>query len=235
MSRRAGTLAIGCASMLLIAGCGGDDAPIEPVSTEATSTSGTSLPQDEFIVSADARCEEANVAIANLTSGTESSTAVSQELQITQGVLDGLRGIGEAEDPDGSLESFYASLEEEVRILGEQESAVSSGDTATAASLASDLSLAKAETEDAAVQYGFEECGQAGSALPAGSGTATGTTTTGAPVTPAPTAPTEPAPVTPTEPAPVAPPVTGGGTPTPAPPPPTGGSSGGGSSGGISP
>jgi len=229
--------------MLLVAGCGDDDAPIEPISTETTTSSSATLSQDEFIVSADARCAEANLAIANLSGGTGSSTSgVSQRLEITQGVLDGLQDIGEAEDPGGSLASYYAALEDQIAILEEQEAAIAGGDTAAADLLGADLSAAEAEAEDAALAYGFEDCGGSGTTLPeTGVETDAGATVTPAPVeppaTPAPVEPVTPAPVepVPVEPVPVEPPPapsggTGGGTGSPAPP-----AGSGGSSGGISP
>lgn len=237
MRRRAATFVIGCASVALIAGCG-DDAPIEPISTEGTTASGAAVSQEEFIVSADARCSEANAAIANLSTETgTSATSVGQELQITQGVLDGLQGIGEAEDPDGSLGDFYAALEEEIAVLENQQTALSGGDVAGADALDADLTAARTDVEDAALSYGFEDCGQAGSTLPSDPSTGTTPAAPVTPTTPAPATttpvPTTPVPVTPTEP-PVTPPSggTGGGTATP---PPAGGGGSSGSSGGISP
>ncbi|MBA2523346.1 MAG: hypothetical protein H0V25_08445 [Solirubrobacterales bacterium] len=238
MRERVGRLTIvGAALAVAITGCGGDDAPIEPVSASTTSAAAT-LSQDDFIVSADARCGEANAAIANLTSATsDSSTSDTQELQITQGLIDGLQGIGDAEDPDGSLADFYAALDEEVGILGQQESALADGDTSTSSSLELDLNGVRSDAESAATRYGFEECGRQGSTLP-GDATSTGSVpgaTT--PSAPTPVTPAEPVtPVTPVTPAPVTPAPAPGGTAggtTPPAPPATGDS--GGSSGGISP
>ena len=52
-------------SGITIAGCGGDDSTIQSVSTTST-TSTAAVSTEEFITAADARCAEANSAIANL-------------------------------------------------------------------------------------------------------------------------------------------------------------------------
>jgi hypothetical protein len=230
-------LTIAVSAAALLAGCGDDDAPIEPISTSSTTTtSGGTLSQDEFITSADARCGEANAALANLSTDTGAATTTGQERSITQGLLTGLQGIGDAEDPDGSLEEYYSALKEQVKILKQQESAIATGDTATADSLDTDLDAARSAATTAAESYGFEECGQEGTELsdtptttPGGvAPSTTPTTATPAPVTPTTATPTTPAPGEP-----VTPPATGGtggtGGGTPSAP------SGGGSSGGISP
>lgn len=221
-------LALACA--IVLASCGGDDAPIEPVTTATTTTTtGGTLSQDDFIASADPRCAEANAAIANLG---DDSTAITQERSITEGLLDDLQAIGDGDDPDGSLADYYAALQEQARILKQQETATSEGDVTTVSSLEAELDAAKADAAAAAEQYGFVDCGGSGTTLPDdGTGTAPGaTTTTPAPATP--TAPPAPTPV------PVDPGGTGGGTPvTPTPPPtptPTP-PSGGGGSGGVAP
>ena len=238
----AAKVALALASAALIVGCGGDDAPIEPVSTSSTTESTGSIGKDEFITSADARCSESNAAIANLDDA--SSTAVEQELEITQGLLDGLRGLGDPEDPDGSLNDFYTALGDEIRTLKQQQTAVEEGDSTTVSSLETDLDSAKSDAAAAGSSYGFDECGGSGTTLPddttGGTTVDPGATTTPATPVPVPTTPAPPA-VPPAPAPPVDPGGTGGGTPTPdvpsAPTPPDtgGGGGGGGGSGGISP
>lgn len=227
-------LAAALAAAAMLVGCGDDDAPIEPVSSPTTGDEAATLSQDEFITSADARCAEANAALANLSTDESAATsATEQERSITQGLLRGLRSIGEADDPDGSLASYYAALEEQVSVLKQQEQAIATGDTAEADALDTELDAAKTEAASAAEQYGFEDCGQEGTALsdtPSTTGDVPGTTTP-APATTTP-APTTTTPVTPTPVEPVTPPDTSGGTSAGGTSPSTGGSSGGGSGGG---
>jgi hypothetical protein len=237
VSLRRRHLAIGFAAAALLAGCGNDD-PIEPVSASTSSTEAGTLSQQEFITSADARCAESNAALANLsTDSSAASSTVSQERSITQGLLTSLQGIGDAEDPDGSLADYYTALKKEVSILKQQEDAIASGDTAGADALDSDLATAKSDASSAADQYGFKECGQEGTALPE-SGTTTSsaapTTTSAAPATTT-AAPTTTTPVTPAPVTPATPPATGG-TSSGGTSPSTGGTGTGGtgSSGGTS-
>lgn len=237
MSSRAAISAATLACAFTLAACGDDDAPIEDVTSEtaATTTSGGVIAQDDFIASADIRCAEANAAIANLS---DDSTAIEQEHDITEGLLGDLQAIGDAEDPAGSLADYYAALEDQIRILDQQATATSEGDTTTVASLEAELDAAKSEASTAAGEYGFEDCGGTGTTLSDDDETTTtepgATTTEPVPVTPTPTTPTPP-PVTPT---PVDPGGTGGGTPvtpTPTPPSDSGGGGGSGGSGGIGP
>jgi hypothetical protein len=222
-----------------IAGCGGDDSTIQSVSAStSTSSAPAAVATDEFITAADARCAEANAAIANLSTDTAaSSSTVQQQLSITKGTLSGLKALGEPEDPDGSLADYYAAMQDQISTLKQQQTALASGDTAAYESLGVELDQSMSDAESAAGEFGLEECGGQGSSLPSGSSTTTAPDTDTGAVTPTTTTPAPAEPATPVT--PVTPPGTGvpggtGGTGTGTPPP-SGGGSGGGSSGGISP
>ncbi len=211
-----------------IAGCGGGDSTIQSVSTTSTTDSTSAVATDEFITAADARCAEANAAIANLsTDAAASATTVQQQLAITKQTLTGLKALGAPEDPDGSLADFYAAMQDQISVLKQKQQALTSGDTASADALGTQLSQAQADAGTAATSFGMTECGQQGSSLPGG--TSTSTTPSSGTVTPT----TTPAPA-PVPPAP-APAPTGGTGGTGGTPPSGGGGGGGGSSGGISP
>ena len=103
-------------AVLTIAGCGGDDSTIQSVSTTST-TSTAAVSTEEFITAADARCAEANSAIANLsTDAAATATTVEQQLDITKETLDGLQALGDPEDPDGSLADFYSAMEDQIAL-----------------------------------------------------------------------------------------------------------------------
>lgn len=219
---------VACA--VALGACGDDDAPIEPIESTTTTSSVDTSSQSGFISSADPICEEANTAIANLG---DDSTAISQERSITEGLKSDLEALGDPEDPDGSLADYYSALDDQIRILKQQETASSEGDTTTITSLGTELEAARTDASTAAGLYGFSECGGTGEELPDDGDTTSSepgvTTTTPVPVTPTPTT-TTPAPVTPTP----TPPDTGGGTPvtpTPTPTPPDTGGGGTGSGG----
>ena len=234
MRGKAVTLAALAAGTIWAAGCGGDDATTSSV-TSSTTTSTTAVSTEEFITAADARCAEANAAIANLTSdGSGSSTSLQQQADITKQTLTGLKSLGSPDDPDGSLADYYDAVKEQVSLLGQQEAALASGDSAGAEALTTQLDQAETDAQAAAESFGFEECGQTGTTI------STDTSTTVAPSdTPATTAPA-PATTTPTAttPAPVTPAPSTGGTSGGTSSGGTGGTSGGGtggSSGGIAP
>ena len=233
MGHRSALIAAACAACALLVpiGCGGDDAPITSISTTETSSE-SDAPSEDFISAADSRCAEANAAIANLSTGTE-VTAVSagQQLEITSDLLEGLQSLDPPSDP--ALDDYFAAVDEQISILEEQESAATSGDTATADALATELDAAQSDALSAATDYGFEECGQEGTTLPESSDPAEPVPGT----EPAPVTPVEPAPVTPVEPVPAEPVPVEPVEPVPVEPaPPTGGTgSSGGTGGGTAP
>lgn len=229
------------AAVALLAGCGGDDSESDSGSTEADSEATTSAISDQdFISTADARCSEANNAVAALSpEGQVDGLAqtADQEGEITKGLMSGLQSIGSPDDPDGSLERYYDALQDEVRALKQQSDAASSGDTASYDALEGELAQAKADARIAAEEFGFEDCGQEGEIVSDGStdpgegGDTTGVapeTTAPSTEVPVPTTPA-PAPAPAPEPVPEAPPSGGTGVN------PGGGGSDSGSSGGISP
>lgn len=230
------------AALASLGGCGGDDAPIQTISTTGSdSTAASALSQEDFIAGADSRCAEANSAIGSLSSSTDPSTAVSQQLSITQEVLTGIQALGAPEDDSsGDLAAFFKGLKTQVSILKQQQTALASGDTAASDALATQLDQAESDAQTAATSYGFDACGSPPEAVTPSGGA--GTTTPGA--TPAVAATTSTTPVAPVVPAPEPTPAsptggTGAGTPiptpapTPTPTPDPGTSSGGG--GGLSP
>lgn len=196
-----------------LVGCGGDEGS-DPTTSTATTTTTAGVPLDEFIAEADGICAEANAAIANLSgadTGAAGSTAITQQLEITQGVQSSLMAIGDPEDPEGAVSSFMTALDQQVQALRDQQEAISGGDSVAAETAASQLATAEAAAATAAEEVGLRECGGEGEALPTES-----TTTSANPSDQAATdqaAPTEP---TPTEPAPpvepVDPPANSGGT-----------------------
>lgn len=218
--------AIAAGALLAIAGCG-DDAPITSISTDASTTSTTEATSDaDFVTEADSACAEANAAVAN------GDLSPGQEAEITQGLLDDLQALDPPEDPSGALDRFFSALGDEVTALEDQEAAAASGSTAET----TDLDQARSNAAAAASEYGFEDCGQEGTELPATSSGSSTTTPSVAPsgTTPAPTATTPAAPVEPVEPAPapVTPPAPTGGTGTGGAPP-AGGTGSTGSTGGT--
>jgi hypothetical protein len=236
MRGKAARLAVAATAAVAVGvgGCGGDDSTTTSVAPSTDTTAGA-VSTEEFITAADARCAEANAAIANLSSDeSASATTVEQELGITRQTMKGLKSLGSPEDPDGSLADYYAAVEQEISLLGQEQSALATGDTVSVQAVTAELDQARSDARDAAESFGFEECGQQGAAIDSGDTTSGGSVPTSTTPAPLSTTTTTPVPVTPTTTAPVAPPPSGGtsgGTGTGG----GAGSGGGGSSGGISP
>lgn len=215
-----------------VVACGDDDAPIVTVPT-TTAPSGQATSQSDFIDEADAVCEEANAAIASIgqTSAGDPSTAVSEEKDIVDGMIDQIDSLGTPSEDESTLNDFIDALEELSGNLDKQQLAAERDDTTSLAELETEETSIRTELATAADDYGFKECGQEpGATTDTGGGVTPDTGTGGA-------APVEPAPA-PATPAPAPAPA----TPAPAPAPPSGGTGGdtggtapGGGSGGVSP
>lgn len=233
MRRRVATILAAGVALAALGGCGDNNAPIQTISTDSE-TAASALSQDDFISGADSRCAEANSAIANLgSSDVASSVAIGQQLQITEEVLTGIQALGPPADSTGDLATFLKGLKSQVRILKQQQTAATSGDTATVDSLSAQLAQAESETEAAATSYGFDECGQPPSASVSAGGTAASPSATPVPATTTPVTPTTPVEPVPTEPAGQTGGIGGATTPTPTPTTPDDGSTTG--SGGYGP
>lgn len=173
---------------IVIAGCGDDDAPIEPIGISTTTDTdeapeSSGLSRRAFINAADARCAEANVAITGIESGSADVGAASTQLKgIVDGVRQSIQALDAPSDPSGALSRFFAGLEDQASVLRNRANAAAQGDTLRVDQLATELDGARTETRLAAEEFGFTECGQTGSlsTTPVDPGTAT-------PVDPAPT------------------------------------------------
>lgn len=160
-------------SVWAISGClfGGDDP--EPIALP-TETAPAALNKDEFISQADTICEEGHAALTALTGS--GSVLVSQQVDIHDGLLRQLRGLGDVTEDQDLLDKFYQSYDEVVAALKREQLASERGDSIglEAATTAVDGStFALRQASDA---FGFEVCGQEpgasqtddGSSAPAG-------------------------------------------------------------------
>jgi len=150
-------LIVAAISIGALNGCllGGDDP--EPIALP-TETAPAALNKDEFISQADTICEEAHAALTALTGS--GSVLVSQQVDIHEGVLRQLRGLGDVTEDQDLLDKFYQSYDEVVAALKREQLATERGDSIglEAATTAVDGStFALRQASDA---FGFEVCGQ---------------------------------------------------------------------------
>jgi hypothetical protein len=229
MPVRIAALAAAAAVLLAVAGCGGsDESSVETIATTTDEQAEATPSRREFIASADARCREANVAIANLgsTAGENLVLVARQEREITRGVSTDIEDMEGPESSSGSLERYLDALQDATRVLREREQAARSGETEAYEALAGELAQAKADARIAAEEYGFESCGQEGEEL-AGEDSGDG----GDPGEAAPGDPSGPAPAPAPAPAPSPAPAPAAPAPSAPAPDPSGGTGAGGGSG----
>ena len=154
----------------LLAGCGGGDDSTEstPVATIPTTTAVT---QAELLERGDAICAEINAAVGTVgTSSTETGNPAEQAAGLYSGMVDSLKGIGAPQETTGYPEFIAAAealstAEDEVSLASER------GDTAALETAESNASSALASFQEAAEEYGFEECSE-GPSAPVSPGTA---------------------------------------------------------------
>jgi uncharacterized membrane protein YgcG len=222
---------------LLVVGCGGDDESTE--STAVPTTAPTALRKAELIEQGDAICAEVNAAVGAVGAGsTATSSSGGQAADLYSGMIDSLKNLGTPAETDGYAE-FSTAADELATAEDEAKLASERGDTAGLEAAESNASSALTSFQNAASEYGFEDCSEGPSApvTIAPSGEA-GETEAGealeeeaAPEAIEPEAEAEPAPEVAPETGGAGGTAEGGGTAGA----PEGGGSGGGSSGGIGP
>jgi hypothetical protein len=145
---------------------GGDEAEPIPLPTETTPQA---LNKDDFIQQGDAICEEGNTALASVTD-------TSQQVDIHEGVLQQLRGLGDVTEDQDLLDKFFQAYDQLVAALQRQQTAAEEGDALGGESASTSVDEGTLALEEAATAFGFEACGQ-------GPGATSGDTT-GAPPAP---------------------------------------------------
>jgi len=142
---------------LAIAGCGGGDDDSNET-TAATTTEATALSKAELIARGDAICAEVNAAVGSVAgSGAEVPEQIVQVSDLYTGMVESIKDLGEPEEAAGYAE-FAAAADELSRVEGEVKLATEREDTAAIGEAASEAGPILEEFEEAAGEYGFEEC-----------------------------------------------------------------------------
>jgi len=220
--------------VVALAGCGGGgDDSTESAPTAAETT--TAVTKAELLERGDAICAEVNAAVGTVGASSTEANPAEQSAGLYAGMVDSLKGIGAPQEAAGYPE-FIAAAEALGTAEDEVELAAERDDAATLETAESNASAALADFQEAAEEYGFEECGE-GPSAPVGTGTEPESGETGS--AEAPEEEAAPEAVEPEEEAPEAAPETGGAGGTAegggTAGAPEGGGTTGGSSGGIGP
>ena len=191
--------------VIAVGGGGDDEAPVTTVGASGVSGAtgvGGPLSKGAFVDRADGICAEANAAAANLSA---EGGETDPELEIRLGELDQLEQLSPPQEDQRHLRAFLSAQRDLVDALERRQLANERNDTTALGAVETEIATAESEAKDAAMEYGFEECGSFDAPEDAGD-VATDPTEVPAPApAPAP-APVEPAPTTPAPaPAPAAP------------------------------
>ncbi|HEX2096575.1 MAG TPA: hypothetical protein VHF50_04335 [Solirubrobacterales bacterium] len=151
---------------LAIGGCGGDDgdettAPVAPPPVETTA-----LTKEELLAQGDAICAEVNAAVGALAS-TEAGGEAVESAELYSGMVERLQDLGAPSDDAAGYSEFSAAAEELAQAQGDVELAADRGDVEGLAAAEAEASTALASFQEAASDYGFEQCGEEPSAVPA--------------------------------------------------------------------
>jgi hypothetical protein len=149
---------------LAITGCGGgggDSTATTATTTEATTTS---LSKAELIEQGDAICAEVNAAVGTVgASSAETGSPAAQVADLYSGMVASLENLGTPAETDGYAE-FSSAADELSTAEGEIKLASERGDTPGLETAESNASAALSSFQEAAQEYGFEECGEGPSA-----------------------------------------------------------------------
>lgn len=171
MSPRNALSLLAAFAVLLLAGCGGgggdETTDTAPVTIEET----TAITKDELIAQGDGICAEVNAAVGSAEAGEEEGTA-TRVADLYSGMIERIKGLGTPDDATG-----YGEFVEAADALDQAESdlalAVERGEEDLVEAESSAAS-ALAEFQEAASEYGFEDCAEGPSAPAAVPGGASG-------------------------------------------------------------
>jgi hypothetical protein len=149
---------------VLLAGCGGGGDDSSETTTAPTVATTTALSKAELIEQGDAICAEVNAAVGTVgTSSSEAGSPAAQAAGLYSGMIDSLKGLGRPQEADGYAE-FSAAADELATAEDEVELAAEREDTAALETAEANASTALGAFQEAAEEYGFEECGEGPSA-----------------------------------------------------------------------
>lgn len=149
---------------LLIAGCGGGGDDDSTESTAVTTVAPVALTKAELIEQGDAICAEVNAAVGTVgASSAETGRPAAQAADLYSGMVASLQNLGTPQEIDGYDEfstaaDELATAEDEVKLAAER------GDTPGLETAESNASSVLASFQNAASEYGFEECSEGPSA-----------------------------------------------------------------------
>jgi hypothetical protein len=149
---------------LLLAGCGGGGEETTESTAAPTTVTTTALTRDELIEQGDAICAEVNAAVGTVgASSAETGSPATQSADLYSGMVDSLKSLGVPQEADGYTE-FSTAADELATAEGEVKLASERGDMPGLEAAESNSSTALTSFQNAASEYGFEDCSEGPSA-----------------------------------------------------------------------
>jgi hypothetical protein len=143
-------------------GGGGDDDSTE--STAVTTAAPTALTKAELIEQGDAICAEVNAAVGTVgTSSAETGSPAAQAAGLYSGMVASLNNLGTPQETEGYTE-FSSAAEELAKAQDEVKLASERDDMPSLETAESNASSALTSFQNAASEYGFEDCSEGPSA-----------------------------------------------------------------------
>ena len=149
---------------LLLAGCGGggDDGSTE--STTVTTAAPIALSKAELIEQGDAICAEVNAAVGTIgSSSAETGSPAARAADLYSGMVASLNNLGTPQETDGYAE-FSSAAEELATAQNEVKLASERSDAPALEAAESSASSALTSFQNAASEYGFQDCSEGPSA-----------------------------------------------------------------------
>lgn len=152
---------------LFLAGCGGGGGDDSTESTASTVSTPKALSKAELIEQGDAICAEVNAAVGSIESSETETTSPAQAANLYSGMVASLNNLGTPEESEGYAEfssaaEELAKAEDEVKLASERE------DSTALATAESNAAVALESFQEAAEEYGLEDCSEGPSAPVAG-------------------------------------------------------------------
>ena len=141
------------------AGCGGGDGGDDTETVAETTVEAPALlSKEELIAQGDAICAEVNAAVGTVGAGeTDIAAQVSQSADLYGGMVERLQALGEPEEAEG-YEEFTAAADELAQAQSDAVLAAERGDETGLAAAQGDAAVALESFQEAAADYGFEDC-----------------------------------------------------------------------------
>jgi hypothetical protein len=151
-------------AIFALAGCGGGGDDSTESTESATAAAPTALSKAELIEQGDAICAEVNAAVGSVgSSSAETGSPAAQAAGLYSGMVSSLNNLGTPQESSGYADfsgaaEELAKAEDEVRLAGER------SDSAALETAEASAATALSSFQEAAQEYGFEECAEGPSA-----------------------------------------------------------------------